>query len=1517
VTNRMSVETETSHIPESSISNATNAKGVTVEKQVVKEAKEKTIPSSGDGINDSITAEKSYSSQIRTWFESLSADELSAVMSFSDKAFLETFLDLSSWSDSDRVPYLREKHGSPSDVGSRQIQWEKLVPWKAVETSLSMCKLWVEEVENDSALSMPSASKTETEGPADASLSLAESGGTGRVAEEIGEIFLEESSSILEVEDECVGGEGIIDIQPFLSLLDRTCVIYSSAIRYVSEREREGKESPFVTVHPSHFEALQGSQLLSVLDTAASSMSEPFFLSKSVYDKAPWQHRFGTKKALKFPLWGLFLARFEKSVYNAFSKHTRQKSFHANEALNADFPLRDVFSHARLLGEKSVEIDVKTLEKVMLPLHLVYFGEDRPRSCTLENLMFLPLNWLVYAKSTCRKVNFLSGDVAVQCCLERVKEHSGLENVSFGNVGAEFEVTTPREGGQSQGTVLKKRRRRRVNRKKNSNETSIGPIGGEKRLTTVETECAPVETPLTELSTSLEAAVVPKGLVCELSVATDEISAQSDRSAVKQAEQSNVDDGSREITISRVQGTYVVASTPNMENIEQVNLSDDRKGDDGDSWEKVEVRGRANRKKAFERPHHGQLRGSHRGCASHSMHGHIDGSKKAKISRSSGARRRNTNRKVARDILYKVLDSVEDQVKNRGEEKPPLPSSNPWKTVHSVGRTPGVSTPCSQKGAQKHVTMRDVVLGKSVRKSTIKSSLSSFEASPSGTNALKESMKVQNSLVSSQQRMVDQNTAPTYQETVSAVSGNTHDLLPQKTSIFKTKKHDPKSDCISDNSEAPQNRAGETSPSNEKNIALSPPLPTLLNPESGNSSTSSVSSSLEVPHASHCHHHSTTAVDVNDVGYHLLDVCDRLSQDMRLFMSRRSQALNARRKERVALLGALQNSVAKLWPASCHVELYGSCATHLDLPSSDLDVVVVGLDRRRGTLMQVGTQNNGCLDGKMESKSDFDVDDVRQKILNASLPPYIPTSTSLNAERIKRLAAELATQPWAVQVKAIPTASVPVVKVLADPYRLQNVSGNDWKLDKHPKIAAETSKVSQVSSDSARLQSFQPWRGADAMNGLLSFDITFEGPEHGGIGSTEFSIRTVNEACRETGLPPEGTPFVQVIMVLKELLAQRKLNEPYSGGLSSYALLLLVVSLLRERTVIREELDRVEQQRQAVAADTMDTQFSRMGHDRTAPACAKSQQVTKTSNIQRMKKVAEGDIGKQQVSSTWASIAKSEANDSDLATNKVSGIWNSRQKRHSSFADVMLRPASQCKASNRSSTHMNDVAKNFDALHEATSECEKDGTGNREHMPDVLPADSSHVSTAPSFFQQGYNDVVDVLCSGNTTAGKLLMHFLLFYGHHFEAQKTAIDVSGTHARDITGRYLSYFSPFIPRGALGSIDPITGMLTVDPVIVYDPLEGAENNNVARRCFAWNSIRWIFAQSYATLSSAVERSTNPPTCPNSGATPTPVADMTVLADSSRGFIDRAEGRTEGTVDVDLMDPSSPLLRCLLSF
>jgi hypothetical protein len=60
-------------------------------------------------------------------------------------------------------------------------------------------------------------------------------------------------------------------------------------------------------------------------------------------------------------------------------------------------------------------------------------------------------------------------------------------------------------------------------------------------------------------------------------------------------------------------------------------------------------------------------------------------------------------------------------------------------------------------------------------------------------------------------------------------------------------------------------------------------------------------------------------------------------------------------------------------------------------------------------------------------------------------------------------AAELERQPWAVQVKAIPTASVPVIKILANPSclpgALASETGGDWMIQQHH-MAAQAADVS-------------------------------------------------------------------------------------------------------------------------------------------------------------------------------------------------------------------------------------------------------------------------------------------------------------------------------------------------------------------------------------------------------------------------------------------------------------------------
>jgi hypothetical protein len=1032
--------------------------------------------------------------------------------------------------------------------------------------------------------------------------------------------------------------------------------------------------------------------------------------------------------------------------------------------------------------------------------------------------------------------------------------------------------------------------------------------------------------------------------------------------------------------------------------------------DDEDAWERVEVRGRGNRRKGSDqqmlpvknRPHNGGPDGT-------------SGLKKAKGARSVASRKKVANRKVAKDIISSVLDKVADevQVKKAISSKQ---ADNPWKVTNNVPSTriePKVLShaPSAKMTPPREKTMRDVLLGPqestySGKQPPIVQNTSSPKKDQVGRTKITPN-KVDKDI--STTALADQNTAPTYQETVSAVSTPSNVATKQDRNSSEERVSKSDSSSVDETNGTPLSNGRQSTQPKPGTSSDSPPLPTLLNPDNANSTTSSVASSLEIP--SGCHRHHAGTGDVNDVGYHLLDVCDQLSRDMCLFMSRRALALGARRRERGAILYALQDVLSKIWPNSCHVEMYGSCATQLDLPSSDLDVVIMGLDRTQNMMIHAAppmpeTPSSPSLHKIRPVKASTNETSGTSNLKPQApakqhqVPPYpsfIPLPIQSNADRVLRLAAELELQPWAVQVNAIPTASVPVVKVLCDPSRLVGgtISG-DW-MAHHQHLATDAAAAAGQSlkdgikdKDSRSKQQLhsppQPllsWRGSDVMNGLLKLDITFEGPEHGGIGSTQFSARVVNDACLQANVAPDATPLVQVVMVLKELLVQRKLNEPYSGGLSSYALLLLVVALLREREVIRKEIERVELQRKAMAQGDATVVFTNTGavgrSEGVMPGASIAECWTHVEAGQQAMKSAENRSGKVKTNaslgsqvpklstnslknkagiatetigstttglSSWASVAKkvpqhSSPRQLESAGKKAAGDTAaaireapSKEKAKATFADAVSKTAAPTVTTKINGVDSNSKQNGSHSVPNFAQSSQQDDkrtrtlastngadTSVRSNSKDDESKFKKHskseaVSVDPSiiqgsYFAQGFNDIVEVLCSGETTAGKLLMHFLLYYGQHFDAQSTAIDISGKHERPYSNHVFPYahISPYIQRRAHGTIDPVTGMLTVDPIVIFDPLEGAENTNVARRCFAWLSVRWIFAQSYNTLSSAVERSASPST---------PGAKHTA---ETRGDPSDSKPRASSTVTSDVSndttDPQSPLLRCLLSF
>ena len=143
-----------------------------------------------------------------------------------------------------------------------------------------------------------------------------------------------------------------------------------------------------------------------------------------------------------------------------------------------------------------------------------------------------------------------------------------------------------------------------------------------------------------------------------------------------------------------------------------------------------------------------------------------------------------------------------------------------------------------------------------------------------------------------------------------------------------------------------------------------------------------------------------------------------LKRDVVRFMVKRDAALAERRRGREMLLLAIRGVVSRTTLLSDglghEVTPYGSCRTGLDLPSSDLDIV---LSRNMPPPPPSPTKNKKAAKKKELNRLKRSADKEMLEL------PY----------RIEQLAAKLSEQGWAVQVKPITTTAVPVIKILADP----------------------------------------------------------------------------------------------------------------------------------------------------------------------------------------------------------------------------------------------------------------------------------------------------------------------------------------------------------------------------------------------------------------------------------------------------------------------------------------------------
>lgn len=105
------------------------------------------------------------------------------------------------------------------------------------------------------------------------------------------------------------------------------------------------------------------------------------------------------------------------------------------------------------------------------------------------------------------------------------------------------------------------------------------------------------------------------------------------------------------------------------------------------------------------------------------------------------------------------------------------------------------------------------------------------------------------------------------------------------------------------------------------------------------------------------------------------------------------------------------------------------------------------------------------------------------------------------------LTSRLMQEPWVTSLNAVSTTQIPVIKMIVAPSH-------------HPGVAR-----------------------------TMKIDITFQSQAHRGHGTTQLSVALLSVT----------PPLAPLVLAIKQLLVEHNLNDPYTGGLSSYGIMLLVM----------------------------------------------------------------------------------------------------------------------------------------------------------------------------------------------------------------------------------------------------------------------------------------------------------------------------------------------------------------------
>lgn len=204
-----------------------------------------------------------------------------------------------------------------------------------------------------------------------------------------------------------------------------------------------------------------------------------------------------------------------------------------------------------------------------------------------------------------------------------------------------------------------------------------------------------------------------------------------------------------------------------------------------------------------------------------------------------------------------------------------------------------------------------------------------------------------------------------------------------------------------------------------------------------------------------------------------------------------------------------------LWPRS-RLKIFGSNATGLALPCSDVDLVVCLPPVRNLEPIKEA----GILEGR----------------------------NGIKETCLQHAARYLADQDWVKSdtLKTIENTAIPIIMLVAHVSpQLYNITDIcDSADDLH-------SNLKEASSSEERKG---PW-GGNLDRELVRLDISFEAPSHTGLRTAEL--------VRE--LTAQFPAIVPLALILKQFLTDRSLDHPYTGGLSSYCLVILITRFLQHQ----------------------------------------------------------------------------------------------------------------------------------------------------------------------------------------------------------------------------------------------------------------------------------------------------------------------------------------------------------------